>query len=152
MSGAGEVGQAKAPQAPKALALRSGATPPEELAKLEKLGAGFEAIFTSTLLGELLKPLQGAGIAGEGPGASVVQGLIETHLADHAAKSGGFGIGRMVVRTLEPMLRERRVSLDELQERMDAARPPAAGADETIEMFGAPGISGAQGTNGEGVR
>ena len=147
MSGAGEVNPANA-----ALAVRGGGAPPEELAKLEKLGAGFEAIFTSTLLGELLKPLQGAGIAGEGPGASIVQGLIETNLADHAAKSGGFGIGRMVVRTLEPMLRERRVSLDELQERMDAARPSATGADKTIEMFGAPGISGAQGTNGEGVR
>jgi Rod binding domain-containing protein len=97
---------------------RDGAPPPEALAKLRQIAQGFESLFTSTLLGELMKPLDGGGLAGEGPGASVVQGMIETHLADHVAKSGGFGIGRMVMQQLEPLLSARKVSAQELASKL----------------------------------
>ena len=98
---------------------RDGAPPPEALAKLRQIAQGFESLFASTLLGELLKPGEGeVGLAGEGPGASVVQGMIETHLADHVAKSGGFGIGRMVMQQLEPLLSARKVSAQELASKL----------------------------------
>jgi len=106
----------------RTLELRRGEAAPERLAKLEELAAGFESLFTGTLLAELLKPLQGPGIAGDGPGASVVQGLIETHLAEHVAKSGGFGLGRMVVQTLSPLLAAQKLTPQELESQLRAAR------------------------------
>lgn len=104
MSGAGEVqGAANGRATERTLELRrsEGAA---KTGKLHEIAQGFESLFTSTLLGELMKPLQGAGFAGEGPGASVLQGLIETKLADHVASSGGLGIGRMVEQALAPLL------------------------------------------------
>ena len=128
MSGTEATGPTSDPGAAagRTLELRRGEASPQELAKLETLGAGFEAIFTSPLLGELLKPLQGAGIAGEGPGASVVQGLIETNLSDHLSKSGALGIGRMIVETMKPLLAAQRVSAQELGEKAHAAGKAAA--------------------------
>ena len=78
----------------------AGAKGSERAQNLKCVGEGFEALFSTTLISELLKPLQGAGLGGSGPGASIVQGLIESNLADHLARSGGLGIGRMVERAL----------------------------------------------------
>jgi len=129
MSGAGEVNgasPARAPSPARTLELRSAdaAPPPAELEKLRQIAQGFESLFASTLLGELLKPGEGeSGFAGQGPGASVVQGMLETHLADHLAKSGGLGIGRMVLKQLEPLLSARKVSVAELASKLPAAAP-----------------------------
>jgi Rod binding domain-containing protein len=95
----------------RTLELRRGEKPsPHDLAQLHQIAAGFEAIFANTLLGELMTPLaEGGGLGGEGPGSSIVQGLIQTNLGDELAKSGGLGIGRMVERQLAPLLNLRPV-------------------------------------------
>jgi Rod binding domain-containing protein len=129
----------------RTLELRRGEAAPQARVKLERLAAGFEAVFTSTLLGELLKPLQGAGLAGDGPGASVVQGLIETHLAEHVAKAGGLGIGRMVVKSLEPLLEARKVTVEELASRWTEATQhalaPAAAARALAPAIAGPALA-----------
>ena len=102
----------------RTLELRRGEAAPEARAKLEQLAAGFESIFTSSLIGELMKPVldgEGGGLIGNGPGASIVQGLFESNLSEHLAKAGGLGIGRIVVRTLAPQLAAKQVSVEELQ-------------------------------------
>ena len=101
--------------APRTLQLRRGEAPPAMLAKLKEIGRGFDAVFTGTLLGELMKPAIGAGLGGSGPGASIVQGLIESTLADHLGKSGGFGIGRMLEKSLEPLLATEAVDVGALE-------------------------------------
>ena len=56
------------------------------------------------MLSKLLEPAIGAGLGGSGPGASVVQGMIEQNLADAIGKAGGFGVGRLIERTLGPRI------------------------------------------------
>ncbi len=115
MSGADEVNGTAAAGPVQELELRRGAAPPERIRELGRVAAGFEALFASSLLRELLQPLQdGGGLAGQGAGASVVSGLLETHLADHVAKSGGFGIGRMVVESMRPLLAAQKVTVESL--------------------------------------
>jgi Rod binding domain-containing protein len=120
------------PSAPRTLELRRGEAPKSALAKLESVAQGFEAIFTGTLLSELMEPLEeGGGIAGSGPGASVIQGLLQTHLADHMSKAGGLGIGRMVVDSMKPLLAAEKVSAQELSAQLESSRralPPALDA------------------------
>ncbi len=84
--------------------LRRGEQSPESFAKVGKVAQGFDSLFAGTLVAELMKPLQGAGFAGSGPGASVLQGMLETQLADHLAKGGGLGVGRMVAEQLRKFL------------------------------------------------
>jgi len=91
-------------RAPRTLQLRRGEASPAALAKLKEVGKGFDAVFTGTLLGELMKPAIGSGLGGSGPGASIVQGIIEQSLADHLGKAGGFGIGRMLEKAMKPLL------------------------------------------------
>lgn len=137
MSGTSPIGGNDAPVA-RTLELRRGEPAPESSAKLKEIAAGFEALFTGTILSELLKPMEGGGLAGEGPGASVVQGLIESNLSDHLAKSGGFGIGRMVEEQMRPLLAARAVTIDELDALRHTAgnRSKAAAAAESSVVPG----------------
>lgn len=100
---------------PRTLQLRRGEASPAALAKLKSVARGFDAVFTGTLLSELMKPVVGAGLGGSGPGASIVQGLIEQNLSDQIGKSGGFGIGRMLEKNLKPLLATQPVDATELQ-------------------------------------
>ena len=90
--------------ASRTLELRKGEKPSKELAGLHKVAKGFDAIFADTMLGQLLAPVFGAGLGGSGPGASIVQGLVQQNLADAISKGGGFGVGRMIERSLGPRL------------------------------------------------
>lgn len=101
--------------APRTLELRRGEASPAMLAKLKELGHAFDAVFAGTLLGELMKPAVGAGLGGSGPGASIVEGILEQGLADHLGKAGGFGIGRMIEKSLGPLLATEPVSVGELE-------------------------------------
>ena len=129
MEGPLPLGDRNLPQNPapsRTLELRRGEAAPEARAQLEKLAAGFESIFTSSLIGELMKPVldgEGGGLIGSGPGASVVQGLFESNLSEHIAKAGGLGIGRMVVRTLEPQLAAMKVTVEQLQSSLTRSFP-----------------------------
>jgi Rod binding domain-containing protein len=90
--------------ASRTLELRRGEKAPKELAGLHQVAKGFDAIFADTMLGQLLAPVFGAGLGGSGPGASVVQGMVEQNLADAISKGGGFGVGRMIERSLGPRI------------------------------------------------
>jgi Rod binding domain-containing protein len=127
----------------RTLELRRGEAAPESRAKLEKLAAGFESIFTSSLIGEMLKPVldgESGGLLGSGPGASIVQGLFESNLSEHVAKAGGFGIGRMIVRTLEPQLAAKQVSVEQLQSSLTRSFPTLETALEAGRMGGAENV------------
>jgi Rod binding domain-containing protein len=102
-------------RAPRTLQLRRGEASPAMLAKLKEIGKGFDAVFTGTMLGELMKPAVGDGLGGSGPGASIVQGIIEQSLADHLGKAGGFGIGRMLEKAMKPLLAIEPVDASELE-------------------------------------
>jgi len=65
-------------------------------AGIAQVAQGFDSLFSGILVGELTRPLQAAGFGGSGPGASVIQGMIETHLSDHLSKGDGLGVGRLV--------------------------------------------------------
>ena len=131
----GASGPRPAPSAQRTLELRRGEAAPKDLAKLKEFAVGFESLLTSTLLGELLKPLEnGGGFAGSGPGASVVQGLIESNLADHLSKSGGLGVGRVIVESMKPMLASQQVSLAELTSKLQQAAQRAPEKPEKPEM------------------
>ena len=108
--------------APRTLELRRGEASPAMLAKLKQIGRGFDAVFAGTMLGELMKPAVGAGLGGSGPGASIVEGILEQGLADHLGKAGGFGIGRMLEKSLGPLLGTQPVSIDELEKGEKKAR------------------------------
>ena len=117
--------------APRTLELRRGEASPATFAKLQQISHGFEALFAHSLLGELLRPLEEAGFGGSGAGASVVQGMFETNLADHIAGAGGLGIGRMVERAMKPWLAAEEVSADELAHGLRAAHGPAKEGEGT---------------------
>jgi Rod binding domain-containing protein len=129
--------------APRTLELRRGEASPAMLAKLKQIGRGFDAVFAGTMLGELMKPAIGAGLGGSGPGASIVEGILEQGLADHLGKAGGFGIGRMLEKSLGPLLGTEPVSIDELEKNRkagaaaDAVRAAALSADPAISWGGA---------------
>lgn len=124
---------------PRTLQLRRGEASPAMLAKLKSVAKGFDTIFTGTLINELMQPAVGAGLGGSGPGASIVQGMIEQNLADHLSKAGGFGIGRMLVKQLKPMLGVTPVeagdaTLNEgLRKAVDASAAPAVSATSAID-------------------
>jgi Rod binding domain-containing protein len=99
----------------RTLELRRGEASPAALAKLQQVARGFESVFTDLMLGKLLAPVFGSGFAGSGAGSSVVQGIIEQNLADALSKGGGFGIGRMVVDAVKPLLATQAVSREELE-------------------------------------
>jgi Rod binding domain-containing protein len=88
----------------RTLQLKRGEAAPASLAALHKVAKAFDAVFAQTMLGKLLEPAIGAGLGGSGPGASVVQGMIEQNLADAIGKAGGFGVGRLIERTLGPRI------------------------------------------------
>jgi len=137
--------------APRTLELRRGEASPAMLAKLKQIGRGFDAVFAGTMLGELMKPAIGAGLGGSGPGASIVEGILEQGLADHIGKAGGFGIGRMLEKSLGPLLGTQPVSIDDSVAHevegndairkagaaADAARAAALSADPAISWGGA---------------
>lgn len=126
-----ELGRAiDAPALPGArtLELKKGELDEKQLAGLEKVGRGFDAMFAHTLLGELMKPLQGAGFGGSGPGSSVVEGMIQSQLADHLSAGKGLGIGAMVVRQMKPFLAGRQVTVEELARGLSAAGAGKEGA------------------------
>jgi hypothetical protein len=99
----------------RTLQLRRGEAAPAALEQLKKIAHGFDAVFANTVLGELLAPAMGAGLGGSGPGASVVQGLIEQSLADHLGKAGGFGVGKLIEQAVRPLLSAQPVGLEELE-------------------------------------
>ncbi len=105
----------------RTLELRKGDLSPKQLAGLQQVGRGFDSMFAHTLLGELMKPLQGSGFGGSGPGSSVVEGLIQTQLADRLSAGKGLGIGALVVRQMAPFLAGRQVTLEELTRGLSAA-------------------------------
>ena len=88
----------------RTLELRRGEAAPKADAAVEagiaQVARGFDSLFSGILVGELTRPLQAAGFGGSGPGASVIQGMIETHLSDHLSKGDGLGVGRMVADSL----------------------------------------------------
>ena len=90
--------------ASRTLELRRGESVPASLAGLHKVARAFDGVFANTMLSQLLEPAIGAGLGGSGSGASVVQGMIEQNLADAIGKAGGFGIGRLIERTLGPRI------------------------------------------------
>jgi len=103
------------------------------LAKLKQIGRGFDAVFAGTMLGELMKPAIGAGLGGSGPGASIVEGILEQGLADHLGKAGGFGIGRMLEKSLGPLLGTEPVSIDELEKGEENGKHAPASAAHEVE-------------------
>ncbi len=105
----------------RTLELRRGEISNKQLKALEEVGRGFDALFANTLLAELMKPLQGAGFGGSGPGSSVVQGMIQSNLADHLAAGKGLGIGRMVVESMKPLLAADKVTVEDLARGLSAA-------------------------------
>jgi len=112
MDGAAAIGS----DAPvRTVALRRGEVAPAALEKLKGVAEGFDAVFAGTMLSELLAPVTGSGLAGSGPGASVVQGMLEQTLSDHLSKAGGFGIGRMVMEAVKPLLATQQVDVRELE-------------------------------------
>src|SRR5688572_1743442 len=74
-------------------------------AGITKVAQGFDSLFSGILVGELTRPLQAAGFGGSGPGASVIQGMIETHLSDHLSKGEGLGVGRMVADSMRRFMK-----------------------------------------------
>jgi Rod binding domain-containing protein len=143
MEGLATTDPAASAGAPRTLELRRGEASPAMLAKLKQIGRGFDAVFAGTMLGELMKPAIGAGLGGSGPGASIVEGILEQGLADHLGKAGGFGIGRMLEKSLGPLLGTEPVSIDELEKNRkvgaaaDAVRAAALSADPAISLGGA---------------
>jgi Rod binding domain-containing protein len=119
--------------APRTLELRRGEASPAMLAKLKQIGRGFDAVFAGTMLGELMKPAIGAGLGGSGPGASIVEGILEQGLADHLGKAGGFGIGRMLEKSLGPLLGTEPVSIDELEKGEENGKHAPASAAREVE-------------------
>lgn len=108
-------GSAAVGEGARTLQLRRGEAAPAALEKLKDVAKGFDAIFANTMLGELMKPAFGAGMGGTGPGASVIQGMIEQNLADHLGKAGGFGIGKLIVESMAPLLAAQPVAVRDLQ-------------------------------------
>jgi len=143
MEGLATTDPAASAGAPRTLELRRGEASPAMLAKLKQIGRGFDAVFAGTMLGELMKPAIGVGLGGSGPGASIVEGILEQGLADHLGKAGGFGIGRMLEKSLGPLLGTEPVSIDELEKNRkvgaaaDAVRAAALSADPAISLGGA---------------
>jgi Rod binding domain-containing protein len=143
MEGLATTDAARVAGAPRTLELRRGEASPAMLAKLKQIGRGFDAVFAGTMLGELMKPAIGAGLGGSGPGASIVEGILEQGLADHLGKAGGFGIGRMLEKSLGPLLGTEPVSIDELEKNRkagaaaDAVRAAALSANPAITEGGA---------------
>lgn len=88
----------------RTLELRRGEQLQKQLAGLKKVAKGFDAVFAGTMLNQLLAPVFGAGLGGSGPGASIVQGLVEQNLADAISKGRGLGVGRMVERQMRPRI------------------------------------------------
>jgi len=60
----------------------------------------FESVFVSLMLSEALTQEGGKGLFGEGPGSTVMQGLLEQTLADRIAQAGGLGIGERLYQGL----------------------------------------------------
>ncbi|MSR46799.1 MAG: hypothetical protein EXS13_07030 [Planctomycetes bacterium] len=91
-------------KAARTLELRRGERSPAMPADVQKVAEGFDQLFAGTLVSELMKPLQGAGFGGSGPGASVIQGMLETSLSEQLSKGHGLGVGRMVAKHLQKFL------------------------------------------------
>lgn len=123
---AGKGGAAAAP-AGRTLELKRGELSPKALADVKKVAQGFDAMFAGTLVSELMKPLEGAGFGGSGPGSSVIQGLLETNLADQMAKGRGLGVGRMVADQLKKFLASDRQADAKAAMELGAATTSAAG-------------------------
>jgi Rod binding domain-containing protein len=88
----------------RTLELKRGEKASKELAGLHRVAKAFDAVFADTILGQLLAPVFGAGLGGSAAGASIVQGLVEQNLAEAIGRGGGFGVGRMIERSLGPRL------------------------------------------------
>jgi Rod binding domain-containing protein len=105
-----EGGGSKLPAASsRTLELRRGEAAPKADAALDagitQVAQGFDSLFSGILVGELTRPLQAAGFGGSGPGASVIQGMIETHLSDHLSKGDGLGVGRLVADSMRRFMK-----------------------------------------------
>jgi Rod binding domain-containing protein len=133
-----EGGVGAGPAAPgRTLELRRGEAAPksEAAAKadaeleagLTKVAQGFDSIFSGILVGELTRPLQAAGFGGSGPGASVIQGMIETNLSEHLSKGDGLGVGRMVADTM------RRFMKGAVVKQKPAAKPAQVNSETPVE-------------------
>jgi len=68
---------------------------------LHEAARRFEGLFVSKLLESALGgESTGGGLFGQGPGADVYQGLLETFLSDHLSRGGGLGLASSLERTL----------------------------------------------------
>lgn len=72
---------------------------------LREAARRFEGLFVTKLLqsalgGEASSGATGGGLFGQGPGADVYQGLLETFLSDHLSRGGGLGLADSLARTL----------------------------------------------------
>jgi Rod binding domain-containing protein len=104
MAGATTTAAAAGAAPARTLELRRGEQLERQLARLKKVAKGFDAVFAGTMLKQLLAPVFGEGIGGSGPGASIVQGLVEQNLSDAISRGGGLGVGRLVERQLRPRI------------------------------------------------
>jgi flagellar protein FlgJ len=68
---------------------------------LREAARQFEGLFVSKLLQQALGgDREGGGLCGQGPGADVYQGMLETFLSEHLSRGGGLGLADSLVRDL----------------------------------------------------
>jgi Rod binding domain-containing protein len=108
-------------------------------AQLDKVAQEFEAIFVRKVLGELQKTTKLSGQA-KIPGADMYESIWLNEVSNSLAKSGGFGVGRMLKETLarqgkspEQAIAEMKGALaknghEELEAQARNSKVPGAGA------------------------
>ena len=112
-------------------------------AQLDKVAQEFEAIFVRKVLGELQKTTKLSGQA-KMPGADMYESIWLNEVSSSLAKSGGFGVGRMLKETLarqgkspEQAIAEMKGALakngrEELESQTRNSKVPGAGAVPTL--------------------
>lgn len=75
------------------------ARPPAARGDVAEAARQFEGLLIANLLKTGLGG-EGGGLFGQGPGAEVMDGMLETFLSEHIARAGGLGISGALTRAL----------------------------------------------------
>ena len=76
-------------------------TSARERARLEKAARSFESMLLQSMLKEMRQAQLENGFFGSGPGASVYEGMFESHLAQHLSRESPLGIADALLRSWE---------------------------------------------------
>ena len=128
---------AQTPTAPRDGARLEAARPKAD-AQLDKVAQDFEAIFVRKVLGDLQKTTKLSGEKKQ-PGADLYEGIWLTEVSSSLARSGGFGLARMMKETLARQGKSPEEALSELHGALRHSERESAESQARGAQVSAPG-------------